>query len=444
MNFHGLLGRHLPHTWSPQLHQLIYDRIGYQGAYRPFEIEPDQLGEFFKAVDLLGVTGFNVTIPYKEAVIPYLDDLSEQAQTIGAVNTVCIKDGKFFGDNTDYAGIQALLKPFEPLQNKRIAVLGYGGASKGVIAYLQEQAVTDFVIVSRRQTEELHFDGRVISYEELPDYKGDILINTTPVGMAPDVGVSPISKEVFAGYEAAVDLIYNPSQTQFLKDAEAAGLVVQNGLLMLVVQAIRAVELWSGQGLSPEDQDWVMERMEDLVKQTLENRASDKANLNVTGPILLVGLPGSGKTTLGQALADYLGVPFFDSDLYIEETTGKSVKTLFEEGESVFREEERKALDNLVQQGAAIISTGGGIVLNAENRNLLKQQQVIYLERPISQILVNLDADSRPLLRDNPNKIYELHLERETYYKEVASLRYQNKGTIEEDMLELVELIMSL
>lgn len=255
MEFFGLLGEKLGHSLSPEIHKIILENIKKDGAYKLFEIPNDKLKDFTDGVKLLKIKGFNITIPYKESVMSHLDYISDEAKRIGAVNTVVLKEDKLYGYNTDYFGIDIMLKSKNVnVENKVVAVLGAGGACKAVLTYLLDNNANEVYIVSRNplNTTLNISDNRVkiIGYEELEELKGDIIINSTPVGMYPNIGKSPVNREIIKKYKILVDLIYNPLETEFLKMGREEDKVTVGGLYMLIGQAVKAQEIFQGKDIN--------------------------------------------------------------------------------------------------------------------------------------------------------------------------------------------------
>jgi shikimate dehydrogenase len=247
MEFYGIIGEKLSHSLSPQIHKRVFELLDIEGAYKLFEIPKDKINNLVDALKLLNIKGVNVTIPYKETVISQLDFISKEAKSIGAVNTILIKDGKANGYNTDYFGFGSMLdKNNIQVQHKIAVVLGSGGASKAITTYLLDNQVKSLYLVTRNKDSNLELDNRitVIDYEELKTIKGDIIINTTPVGMYPKVSDSPVEREIINNFQAIVDIIYNPKMTEFLRLGEEFGKVTCGGLYMLVGQGIKAEEIW--------------------------------------------------------------------------------------------------------------------------------------------------------------------------------------------------------
>lgn len=373
----GLLGEKLGHSYSPRIHSLLGDY-----AYSLYEKSPAELDDFLKngAFD-----GLNVTIPYKKAVVPYCRELSQAARHIGSVNTiVCRADGSLYGDNTDYTGFLYLLdRSGLKASGKKCLVLGSGGASLAVVAALRDRGA-ETVVISRSGPD---------NYENLDRHKdARIIVNATPVGMYPNVGKAALDVGRFPELEGVLDLIYNPARTKILLDAERLGLVTGNGLSMLVAQAHRAAELFTGETIDPQKIETIWARL----CREMEN-------------VILVGMPGCGKSTVGKALAQKLGREFRDVDQMIAERAGCSIPEIFaREGEQGFRARETEILGELGKQSGLVIATGGGCVTRAENDPLLHQNGTIYfLERELSK----LPKEGRPLSQKNDlETMYEARL----------------------------------
>ncbi|MDO5517849.1 MAG: shikimate dehydrogenase [Clostridium sp.] len=248
MDFYGVLGEKLPHTISPEIHEQVFSLLNIKGAYKKFEVEKDDLCKVADSLKVLKIKGTNVTIPYKQDIMKYLDEISDEAQKIGAINTICLKDNKLYGYNTDYYGFGTIIdKNNVDIKNKIAVVLGTGGASKAVVTYLLDNGVSNVYLVSRTEKKESGYrDSRVEcrTYETIKGIKGDIIVNTTPVGMYPKTEVSPVSEEVIDNFEVLIDIIYNPRKTKFLEIGEKLNKKICGGLEMLVGQAIKSEEIW--------------------------------------------------------------------------------------------------------------------------------------------------------------------------------------------------------
>lgn len=245
MEFYGLLGEKLSHSLSPQIHKRIFGLIGIEGAYKLFPIPKDKVKKVGESIKIFGIRGMNVTIPYKKEIMNQLDFISDEARKIGAVNTISLENGKLYGYNTDYYGFGLMLDINNiEVKDKRAVVLGTGGAAKAVVTYLQDKGVKELFLVSRNKMNNRSDEVNIIDYSDLQSLEGDLLINTTPVGMYPNIGESPVGEEVIKRFEAIVDLIYNPRETELLRLAKLNGKKSCDGLYMLVGQAVKAQEIW--------------------------------------------------------------------------------------------------------------------------------------------------------------------------------------------------------
>lgn len=404
----GLLGRKLGHSYSPQIHGLLGDY-----SYALFEKEPEQLASFLKNGDF---TGINVTIPYKKDVLPYLDELSPAAQKIGSVNTIVRRaDGSLFGHNSDYFGFVSLVKHSGiAVDGKKVLVLGSGGTSNMVVTALKDLGAMPVVISRSGENNygnlHLHSDASVI-------------VNATPVGMYPNTGVSPIDLNRFPKLDGVLDVIYNPTKTQLLLDAEKLGIPHENGLWMLVAQAKEASEYFTGKKLS----DDMIARIHHKLSRQMKN-------------IVLIGMPGCGKSTIGNLLARKLGRKFVDADEEIIQLAGKSIPEIFaQDGEEIFREWETMALEHLGKQSGLVIATGGGCVTRQRNYPALHQNgSIVWLERDLSL----LPTDGRPLSQSN--RLEEMYAVRKPLYEAFADVRVANTGSPEDTVTEILSKLEEL
>lgn len=393
---YGLLGEKLSHSFSPQIHSLLADY-----DYRLKNLPPEQLAAFLQEKDFLGL---NVTIPYKKAVIPYLDELSPIARRIGAVNTIANRDGKLYGDNTDYAGLRyAIARAGISMQNKKAVILGSGGTSRTAQAVAEDLGAREIIVVSRSGEN---------NYETIARHAdAGVLINTTPVGMFPGNGAAPLSLAPFPSLTGVVDVIYNPLKTALLLEAEALGLPFINGLPMLVAQAKAACEIFL--------QEPIAEQRTEQILKALEAQLTS---------IVFIGMPGSGKTTLGRLVAQKLGRAFLDSDDVIAEAAGKTVPDIFaEEGEAGFRARERAAIRELTKQPGVVLSVGGGAILAEENRRALRQNAVVVL---LCRNLESLPQEGRPLSK-SPEALRKLYEVRMPLYRATCDFAVENDGAPE-------------
>lgn len=391
----GLLGEKLGHSFSPRIHQELG---GYE--YRLYEKSPQELDVFLKSGDF---DGLNVTIPYKQTVIPYCARLSPRAQAIGSVNTLVRRaDGSLWGDNTDYDGFSAMLEQANiSLDGKKALVLGSGGASKTVQAVLRDRGAS-VVVISRSGPD---------SYDNL-DRHADarLVVNTTAVGMYPKNGAAALDIRRFPRCEAVLDVVYNPARTRLMLDAEACGIPAFGGLLMLVEQARRAAEIFTG----------------NQIDAAVTGRLTAKL-ARETQNIALIGMPGCGKTTVGRALADLLGRPFYDADEQIEARAGRKIPDIFaQDGEAAFRKLETEVLAELSRQSGAVIATGGGVVTCEENRDLLRQNStIVWLQRDLH----SLPLAGRPVSQSRP--LNELAAERMPLYRAWCDAAVEVCGPVE-------------
>lgn len=406
---YGLIGEKLGHSFSREIHNLL---ASY--TYDLKELPKNELDTFMKSRNFKGV---NVTIPYKESVIPYLDEIDEAAKAIGAVNTIVNREGRLIGYNTDFYGMRELLLSRSIRIEKRfVAVLGTGGTSKTACAVAKSLGASRIVRVSRNP----HSDGD-ISYDELEAIKTDIqiIINTTPVGMYPNENCAPLDIDGFSALEGVVDAIYNPLRTKLISDARARQIRAAGGLYMLAAQAARAAELFTGDCN-------MMQKTEKAYCSVLENKQN----------IVLVGMPGSGKSTLGRMLAKKTGKAFYDSDSEIEKQTGMCIPDYFSKyGEDGFRAIENDVIKRLSLLGGIVIATGGGAVIRSENiDSLAKNGIIVYLDRPISDIKI---TSNRPLTRsvdDLKKKYYERH----EMYEKSADITVMVKGSEKSTLSTLI------
>ncbi len=401
----GLLGGKLGHSFSPQIHGALADY-----RYTLWEKSLEELDDFLKNGDF---TGLNVTIPYKKDVMPYCAELSEQAKKVGAVNTIVRRrDGTLLGHNTDYFGFAYLLKQSGiAVAGKKCLVLGTGGASVTVQTVLQEQGAK-VIVLSRSGPE---------NYDHLERHAdAALIVNATPVGMYPNTGVSPIKLIFFPNLEGVLDLIYNPARTQFLLDAEKLGIPGWNGLSMLVAQAKESAEWFTGKAIPDERIGEIYARL----RRETEN-------------LIIIGMPGSGKTTVGRLLAQATGKNFVDVDEEIIRTAGMSIPEIFAaSGENGFREIETAVLSRLGKGSGQVIATGGGCVTRAENYPLLHQNgRILRLRRDIGK----LPKDGRPL--SLANDLSEMAAQREPLYAAFADLTFDNNGALDNTLKTILEAI---
>lgn len=396
---YGLIGEHLSHSFSPVIHGMLAD---YE--YELKEIAPEDIDSFFKEADFLGI---NVTIPYKQTVIPYLDYIDEGARAIGAVNTVVKRDGRLCGYNTDFYGMKMLFAHagIDP-NGKKAAILGSGATSKTASAVLDSLGASEILRVSRGGK-----DGSV-TYEELAEKHKDIeiIVNTTPVGMYPDIYGCPIDISLFPRLSGVIDAVYNPIRTPLIMDALSRGINAEGGLYMLVGQAVRASEVFLGK----EYPEGTLDRIYGNVKRRKEN-------------IVLIGMPACGKSTAGKLLRKKFQRLLVDTDKLIEQKMGMKVSEIFEKyGEGEFRRLETEVIKEVSALNSIIIATGGGAILKEENVRALKQNgRLIFIDRPIEMLM---PTESRPL-SSSREAIQKRYDERYHIYCSVCDERVDASGS---------------
>lgn len=387
---YGLVGRQLGHSYSPFIHSLLGSI-----PYELVNLKPEELEPFLRAGDFAGL---NVTIPYKKAVIPYLDHIAPEAEAVGAVNTIVRRADGLWGYNTDYQGfLYAARRAGISFDGKKVLVLGSGGASAAVQAAARSSGASDVLVVSR---------AGALNYENVYDVPGiEVVINATPVGMYPDNDGRIVELSRFGSCRGVIDLIYNPLKTQLILDAEQLGIPCTGGLAMLVAQAKYASDLFQG-----------IQMLDSIIEEILEKTVQKVRN------IVLVGMPGCGKSTIGKKMAAQQGKKFVDTDKLIEERAGKSIPDIFKaDGETAFRAMEADVLAVVCKEGDQVIATGGGSVLSLENvRNMRQNGYVIFIKRDIDK----LPVEGRPLSQSRD--LEEMYKERLPYYEAAADTVMEN------------------
>lgn len=398
----GLLGRHLRHSYSPQIHKMLGDY-----SYELFEVEPEDLESFLNINDF---DGLNVTIPYKKDVIPYCSKLSPQAEALGAVNTIVRNaSGQLIGHNTDYFGFASLLKVSSiSVADKKVLLLGSGGASATCKAVLNSENA--HVVVISRSGEN--------NYSNLHMHSdASLIINTTPTGMYPENGRSPIDISIFPHLEGVIDLIYNPSRTQLLIDAESRGIKAVNGLWMLVAQAKESAQWFTSKDIP----DSVIPEIHTTLQKQMNN-------------IILIGMPGCGKSTIGALLAQKSNREFVDADALIVKKVGKSIPEIFaESGERGFRDIETQVLSDVCKYSNLVIATGGGCVTRPENYHLFHQNgQIVWIKRDIAALPTN----GRPLSQNH--SLEEMYQLRAPLYRAFADTQIENHTSLDDAVNQII------
>ncbi len=398
---YGLIGEKLGHSFSKEIHSMIYSIIqkdkcaDLPSAYEKYgimEIPPEKVKSFmilkrFKAI--------NVTIPYKETVIPYLSKISDEAKEIGSVNTIVRKGFKLHGYNTDFFGMKMMIERLGvSVEGKKVAVLGSGGTSKTANAVMKSMNAKEILTVSRNASE-----GR-ISYEDLYTCHSDvdIIINTTPIGMYPNVDGCPVELKRFDCLSAVIDAVYNPLRTNLVIEAEELGVPATGGLYMLVAQAVSAAKIFFNIEID-------IDTIEKIYKKTEEQKQN----------IVLIGMPSCGKSTVANEIKKALELPVIDTDDLIVSETKKSIPEIFsEDGEEAFRSIESTVIDKYSLQNGMVIATGGGAVLKVENvRRLKRNGKIYFIDRPLDDLCPTSD---RPLSSDRA-AIEKRYSERYDIYK---------------------------
>lgn len=404
---YGCIGKKLPHSFS----KIIHEKIGTY-SYELCELTEEELTGFMTEHNFKAI---NVTIPYKQAVIPFLYEISETAKAIGAVNTVVNRDGKLYGYNTDFYGMTSLLKKNNiEIKNKKVAILGSGGTSKTSLAVAESLGAKEILRVSRTGNE------NSITYEELYEKHSDtqVIINTTPVGMYPDIFKSPVDLTKFKNLSGVADAVYNPLTTKLVGDAKKLGIPAESGLYMLTAQAIRAYEIFMD-----------TEAPKDLFDNIFNEVLVSKKN------IVLTGMPASGKSTIGKAIAEKLGRDFIDTDEEIKNDIKMEISEYFERfGEKAFRDKETEIIKSLSVLSGVVIATGGGAILREENVSALKMNgTVYYMDRPIEQLIPTAD---RPLA-SSVEAIKKRYNERIDIYLSTADKSITVTGIVEDAVKQI-------
>ena len=402
----GLIGRTLKHSYSKKIHALLGDY-----PYDLYEIEPHELKSFVSCGNL---SGFNVTIPYKKDIMPYLDVIDGDALKIGAVNTVVKRDGKLFGYNTDFLGMKYMLsRAGISLFDKKVMILGTGGTSNTAVAVAKSEKAKEIVIVSRFGS---------VNYQNCYEHiDTEVIINTTPVGMYPNNYACPIDITKFKNLLGVADAIYNPDTTEFCFKAKGLNIAYTNGLPMLVAQAKYATEKFLNKEIS-----------DDAIEKILDKLWGETLN------VVLIGMPGSGKTTIGTALGILLDREFIDTDALIEKKDGRDIPTIFRDsGEEYFRKLESEVINEVGKLTGKVISTGGGAVKNRDNCFALKSNGIVFM---IERDLEKLSRLGRPLSKDSQS-VKNLYCERIDNYHYFADYIIENNGDIDSAVKGVVDLL---
>lgn len=408
----GLLGEHLSHSYSPLIHRAL---VGDRYTYELYERAPEDLATFISGREW---DALNVTIPYKQAIMPLLDEISDEALRIGAVNTVTrLPDGRLRGDNTDYFGFFRTVKTAGmDLAGKKALVAGNGGASATAVTVLRDLGA-DVVVLARNDKPICGIAPEPFEAAYLRHTDAEVVVNCTPLGMYPKLcGESPLSLERLPHVRAVFDMIYNPARTALLQEADERGIPTYNGLCMLVAQAKRAAEIFLGVALPDES---IAPVMEEIARQTQN--------------IVLIGMPGCGKSTVARLLAETLGRPTVDTDAMVETQAGRPIPDIFAtDGEAVFRQLETEAVRAAGMMSGAVIATGGGVVTQGRNLSPLSQNgKLVFIHRDLDL----LSTDGRPLSASG--RLAEMYQVRLPLYRAFADIEVDNDGTPEETVQKI-------
>ena len=399
----GLLGEKLGHSYSPQIHAMLGD---YE--YKLFPTEKEKLREFLTGGCFDGI---NVTIPYKKDALPYCSHLSPTAEKIGCVNTIVREnDGSLSGYNTDYYGFMYMVRRLGvAISGEKALILGTGGASLTVRAVLTDLGAGEIINISRRSENNY---GNLAKHAD-----AGIIVNATPVGMYPNGGVSPVDLTIFPKCRSVLDLIYNPAKTALLLQAEKLGIPHENGLSMLVAQAKEAAELFTRRKIPDR-----------VIEEIYGRMSSDMKN------VILIGMPGSGKTSVGRELSDITGRDFYDCDAEFHKKYDISAEDCIKErGQAKFRTMETDLLKELCQKSGCIISTGGGCVTIAENRDILRSNgTVVWIRRHTAL----LPTEGRPLSQAS-DSLYSMYVSRAPLYAAFSDVQVKNLGAVHDTALSI-------
>ncbi len=406
---YGLIGEKLSHSFSKTIHEKIADY-----TYELKEISKENLDSFMRAKDFCGI---NVTIPYKETVIPYLDYIDPFAEKIGAVNTIVNSGGKLHGYNTDFLGMKLMIERngFD-LGGKKVLILGSGGTAKTSAVVAEHLGAKEIVTVSR--SGEVNYDNVLHLHDD-----ADFIINTTPCGMYPGNDTFAIEPASFHSLTGIIDAVYNPLKTTIIQKAEEVGVRGVTGLYMLVAQAVIAYEKFTGKSIDTEK----------ITDKVYGEILREKQN------IVLIGMPGSGKSTVGRLLAESLGRDLIDTDDVITERYGIISDIFSSKGEAYFRDIETEAVKETAKQSGIVIATGGGAILREENVRALKQNGVIFfLNRPLDDIMPTAD---RPLSNDR-EALKKRFDERYVKYKSACDFEIISDTTAEDTVGKIKEYLL--
>lgn len=418
---YGLIGEHLGHSFSKQIQTRIAEIENVKDYdYQWVELDKEEFKEFMEKKDF---TGINVTIPYKKDVIPYLDEMDESAKAIGAVNTIINVDGKLKGYNTDFGGFLYMVKAHNVhMEGKKVLIIGNGGACAAVKAVCEHENAKAIVIVSRSS------DRGAIGYDEMytSHLDADIVVNTSPVGMFPNITNAPIDVSWFHKLECVLDVVYNPILTRLCFEAQEADIKRVIGLEMLIAQAKYTFEIFENMSFD-----------DSIVDEIKKEMLKDRCN------IVLIGMPSAGKTTIGKMLEEKLGKEFFDLDDMIIAKAGKSIPEIFQEsGEAGFRAIETEVAIEASKMNNKIIATGGGTIKHKVNMDFLRLNGItIFIDRDVDKLI---SSDPNRPLSSSKLALQQMHKERYPLYQKYAAYVAVNNTNIEETVDDIVNAYHSI
>lgn len=403
---YGVIGDRLSHSRSPEIHHALGNT-----EYDKLELDEKELAKFLDAREFSGI---NVTIPYKKAVIPYCDIISPQAGEIGSVNTLYLKNGKLYADNTDAYGMRYMLERASiEISGKKVLILGSGGTSLTAQYVAKEMGASDIIVVSRKGP---------VTYGDLGRHSdSEVIINTTPLGMYPDTGKSAVELKMFPECRGVADVVYNPLRTRLILEAGRLGIPCTGGLPMLVAQAKRAHELF----------------FDTIVPDDLIEKILNKLEMSMSN-IVLIGMPGCGKTTIGRNLAKKTGREFYDIDHQIQKECGMTpAELIVAYGEDYFRDVEQRVTSQVCKKSGCVISAGGGTVIREANRDSVKQNgRVVYLMRPLCE----LSKSGRPL-SSGDGALERLFKVRDPIYRATADYYIDISGEADHMSRKIIDML---
>ena len=418
---YGLIGEHLGHSFSKQIQTRIAEIENVKDYdYQLVELDKEEFKEFMEKKDFKGI---NVTIPYKKDVIPYLDEMDESAKAIGAVNTIINVDGKLKGYNTDFGGFLYMVKAHNVhMEGKKVLIIGNGGACAAVKAVCKHENAKDIVIVSRSA------NRGAIGYDEMytSHLDADIVVNTSPVGMFPNIANAPIDVSWFHKLECVLDVVYNPILTRLCFEAQEADIKRVIGLEMLIAQAKYTFEIFKNMSFD-----------DSIIDEIKKEMLKDRCN------IVLIGMPSAGKTTIGKMLEEKLGKEFIDLDDMIIAKAGKSIPEIFQEsGEAGFRAIETEVAIEASKMNNKIIATGGGVVKHKVNMDFLRLNGItIFIDRDIDKLI---SSDPNRPLSSSKQALQQMYKERYPLYQKYAAYIAVNNANIEETVDDIVNAYHSI